>query len=62
MGVVRLRVVLLRDMVLPPVSSKLVKSLLVGLRAPGWLCGLVEARRGYKPLFVSMLYRGRRPL
>ncbi|BES81697.1 CRISPR system precrRNA processing endoribonuclease RAMP protein Cas6 [Pyrodictium abyssi] len=62
MGVLRLRVVPLRDLVLPPVSSKLVKSLLVGPRAPEWLRGLVEARRGYKPLFVSMLYRGRRPL
>ncbi|OWJ54488.1 CRISPR system precrRNA processing endoribonuclease RAMP protein Cas6 [Pyrodictium delaneyi] len=61
-GELRLRVTPLRDTVLPPVSSKLVKSLLLASPVPGWMRELVEARRGYKPLFVSMLYRGRRAL
>ena len=58
----RLRVIPQRDLVLPPVSSKLVKSLLVKPHVPRWLRELVEAQQSYKPLFVSMLYRGSHPL
>ncbi|KSW11571.1 hypothetical protein CF15_01670 [Pyrodictium occultum] len=47
-------------MVLPPASSKVVKSLV--LQRGGWLAGLASPRQGYKPLFISMLYRGGRHL
>ncbi len=48
------------DVVLPPVSSKVLKWILE-FRG-GVLGGLAGSRGGYKPLFISMLYRGGRPL
>jgi hypothetical protein len=56
----RLEVVPLQDAVLPPLSSKVLKFVLE--RRGGVLGELAASRAGYKPLFVSMLYRGSRPL
>ncbi len=58
---VGLRVVVVkRDAVLPPVTSKVLKQV---LETRGGLLGsLAASRQPYKPLMVSMLYRGSRPL
>jgi hypothetical protein len=50
----------LGDAVLPPVSSKVLKFIVEA--GGGRLGGVVAGRVGYKPVFVSMLYRGFRPL
>ena len=53
-------VVPLADTILPPVSSKVLKQ--VVLKAGGRLADVARSRGSYKPLFISMLYRGDRPL
>ncbi len=55
----RLRVTPLRDMVLPPASSKVLKDVL--LTRGGLLAKLLQGS-GFRRISVSMLYRGRRPL
>ena len=58
----RLGVEPLADAVLPPVTSKVVKYILLD-SAPEPLRGALEARLGgVRPAFISMLYRGARPL
>ena len=52
----------LADAVLPPATSKVVKYIVLG-SAPESLRGALEARLGgTRPAFISMLYRGHRPL
>ena len=50
----------LSDTVLPPVSSKVLKTIIESRR--GALAEIARANKPYKPLHITMLYRGPKPL